>query len=274
MKHKLYLSIGLICTGLAAAGYYKFDQNKQTELYNQNRDQILFDAEAAILQEDLPRAEEQLNLKPISVKDSKVSELQKELNLLEKINEIRRSDGYFDHRIGAMHINDKYRELYCSEQNYISSLLKIRPSSEKYLSSLIDISRLCNEEISQSHRFLNQTFEDLAEKTQGEIKEKYLSLSKKHGDLIDVNEQKERRLKQVERLFSAWDGSATSVVTIVKQNMLEPRSFEHIETRYYDMNDYIEVHMQYRGKNAFGGVVRNSVLAKMDINGKILYISN
>jgi hypothetical protein len=55
--------------------------------------------------------------------------------------------------------------------------------------------------------------------------------------------------------------------------MNDPDSYEHEETVYWDMGDHIVVRTTFRGKNAFGGVVKNSIKAKADINtGQIIEI--
>ncbi len=54
--------------------------------------------------------------------------------------------------------------------------------------------------------------------------------------------------------------------------MNDPDSYEHVETVYWDMTDYVVVQTTYSGKNAFGGRVKNSVKAKADNNGNIIEI--
>lgn len=54
--------------------------------------------------------------------------------------------------------------------------------------------------------------------------------------------------------------------------MNDPDSYEHDETVYWDMGDHLVVKTTYRGKNAFGGVVRNFVKAKVSLDGDILQI--
>lgn len=66
----------------------------------------------------------------------------------------------------------------------------------------------------------------------------------------------------IDAQFSAWDGSHRDLVKLVKENMNDPKSFEHVETRYIDDGDGITVYMKFRGNNAFGGLVLNEVLAK------------
>ena len=84
--------------------------------------------------------------------------------------------------------------------------------------------------------------------------------------------QKTERQLQIEKQFSSWDGSHTNLTKTIKKAMNDPDSYEHVETVYWDMKDYLVVRMTYSGKNAFGGRVRNWVKAKVDIDGNILEI--
>lgn len=87
-----------------------------------------------------------------------------------------------------------------------------------------------------------------------------------------AQEKQSSRKKTIEQLFSVWDGSNRSIVNVVKESMNDPKSFEHVSTLYWDKGDYVLVKMQYRGKNAFGGVVKNGVQAHLDTAGNILEI--
>ncbi len=80
---------------------------------------------------------------------------------------------------------------------------------------------------------------------------------------------KERREK-VEKQFSAWDGSHRGVEAAIKTTMHNPKSYEHVETRFTDRGDHLTITTQFRGTNGFGGVVTNSVRAKVDLNGEVL----
>jgi len=84
--------------------------------------------------------------------------------------------------------------------------------------------------------------------------------------------KEEARKKQIESLFSSWDGSLVSLETRIKSGMNDPDSYEHVQTRYKDVNDYISVSTTFRGKNAFGGVVTNTVNAKVSLTGDVLEI--
>ncbi len=94
---------------------------------------------------------------------------------------------------------------------------------------------------------------------------------------------KMRELKQKQRLaatrkeslksqFSAWDGSHIKLEQFIKNSMNDPDSYKHVETVYWDMGDYLVVRTTFRGKNAFGGVVKNAVKARVDLSGNVLEI--
>lgn len=74
--------------------------------------------------------------------------------------------------------------------------------------------------------------------------------------------------------FSSWDGSHRNLERLIKKTMNDPDSYKHDETSYLDKGDYLIVITTFRGKNAFGGVVRESVKAKVSLDGQILKILN
>ncbi len=80
------------------------------------------------------------------------------------------------------------------------------------------------------------------------------------------------RQRRIESNFSALDGSQRNLVERVKSTMHDPGSFEHVETRFYDRNDQLLVHMKFRGANAYGGKVLNEVVADTDLDGKLLSV--
>lgn len=76
--------------------------------------------------------------------------------------------------------------------------------------------------------------------------------------------------------FSAWDGSHRNLEKYIKSMMNDEDSYEHVETRYrlvLDQNPRAIVTTVFKGKNAYGGVVKQSVSAAVDIElGQILEI--
>lgn len=93
-----------------------------------------------------------------------------------------------------------------------------------------------------------------------------------------IEEEKQKRLaaqerkKKIERQFSAWDGVHNNLEKVVKEAMNDPDSYEHAKTVYWDKGKYLIVQTIFRGKNAFGGVIKNTVKAKVSLNGQILEI--
>ncbi len=81
-----------------------------------------------------------------------------------------------------------------------------------------------------------------------------------------------KRTELIEKSFSGWDGSHKGLEQVIKASMHNPRSYEHVATKYWDMGDYLVVSTQYRGTNVFGAVVTNWAKAKVDLSGDVLEI--
>lgn len=87
-----------------------------------------------------------------------------------------------------------------------------------------------------------------------------------------TNSGSSTRADRIKSQFSAWDGSHRALVSAVKEQMNDPGSFEHVETRYVDKSDHLLVIMRFRGRNGFGGVVTQTVSAKIDMSGNIIHL--
>ena len=87
-----------------------------------------------------------------------------------------------------------------------------------------------------------------------------------------LKKYKKDRKKLVEGQLSGWDGRHPGLAKLIKKNMNDPNSFEHIETRYRDEGDLIFITTTFTGKNAFGGRVKNSISARVDFNGNVIEI--
>lgn len=77
--------------------------------------------------------------------------------------------------------------------------------------------------------------------------------------------------------FSGWDGSHIKLERFIEDNMNDPGSYEHVETRYrLVLNSepkHAVVTTKFRGRNAYGGMVLNTVTAKVDVEeGTVLEI--
>ncbi len=82
----------------------------------------------------------------------------------------------------------------------------------------------------------------------------------------------ELRKEKIKESFSAWDGSHYGLTRAIKNSMNDPKSYEHAETIFIDKGDYLKVKTVFRGKNAFGGVVKNWVWAKVDLDGNVIKV--
>ncbi|MHB1351688.1 MAG: hypothetical protein ACYC5S_02195 [Thiobacillus sp.] len=76
--------------------------------------------------------------------------------------------------------------------------------------------------------------------------------------IVDSPEHKEK----VRAQFSAWDGSHRGLENVIKSKMHNPSSYKHVETQYLDKGDYLIVSTKFRGKNAFGATVLNTMRGK------------
>ena len=74
--------------------------------------------------------------------------------------------------------------------------------------------------------------------------------------------------------FSGYDGSHRQVERALKARMKNPKSYEHVETRYTTGTDTNTVITTYRGTNSFGAVVTNQAVATVDIDGNVLTLSD
>lgn len=95
-----------------------------------------------------------------------------------------------------------------------------------------------------------------------------------YGGKVEEEKQKQiaadERKKKIKSQFSGWNGSHRNLEEVIKASMNDPRSYEHVETVYWDQGDHLVVRTTFRGKNAFGGVVKNGVKAKVSLDGEIL----
>lgn len=97
-----------------------------------------------------------------------------------------------------------------------------------------------------------------------------------YSDKIEAVKRKQRaaeaRKNQIESQFSPWDGSHLNLKSVIRELMNDPDSFKHYRTDYWDKGDHLIVSTHYGGRNAFGGMVRGFVKAKVGLDGQILQI--
>lgn len=82
------------------------------------------------------------------------------------------------------------------------------------------------------------------------------------------------RAQKIHTQFSGWDGSHINLTKVIKAKMNDPNSYEHVETRFIDREEYVLVITKFRGNNAYGGKVVNVMFAQVSSNGDVLETSD
>ena len=90
----------------------------------------------------------------------------------------------------------------------------------------------------------------------------------KRSDRTGIGQEHTRIKSQ----FSPWDGSHNKLTGLIKSSMNDPDSYEHIKTTYSQKTDHLIVITKFRGKNAYGGYVINTIKAKVDLDGNVLKV--
>lgn len=76
--------------------------------------------------------------------------------------------------------------------------------------------------------------------------------------------------ERIENLFSSWDGSQPEVVKWIRAHIKDPDSYKHIETRFIDKTDRVDVFTIFTATNSFGGRVKTICVAQIDTFGNLL----
>lgn len=78
--------------------------------------------------------------------------------------------------------------------------------------------------------------------------------------------------------FSGWDGSYRPLEKLIKSGMNDDSSYKHVETVYHlilNKDPHAIVKTTFRGTNAYGGVVKESITARVDVKtGEVVSILN
>jgi len=98
------------------------------------------------------------------------------------------------------------------------------------------------------------------------------SADSKKTETSNPKSPEESRKEQIEKQFSAWDGSHIGLTAFIKKAMNDPDSYKNVKTTYWGKGDYLVVKTIFRGKNKFGGVVTNWIMAQVDLNGNVFEV--
>ncbi len=92
----------------------------------------------------------------------------------------------------------------------------------------------------------------------------------KEAAALAASVAKAERQKKIEAQFSGYSGVHYQFERMIKAAMNDPDSYDHVETKYIDKGSYIRVFLTFRGKNGFGGLVKNTKVADFSIRGDFL----
>lgn len=93
-------------------------------------------------------------------------------------------------------------------------------------------------------------------------------IKKEEEEARAKKEQEEARTANIEKQFSDWNGQHVKLTKLIKESMNDPKSYEHVKTVYFDMEDHLIINTTFRGSNAFGGTVTNTAKGKASIDGE------
>lgn len=83
-----------------------------------------------------------------------------------------------------------------------------------------------------------------------------------------AEKNKANRKEMIEKQFSVWDGSHIKLTRLIKAAMNDPDSYDHVSTTYSESRDFLIIVTQFRGNNAFGAKVKQTVKGKASIDGE------
>lgn len=242
------------------------EMNKKTQetqkYFNSNKNEILSNINELIDNKNFASANNKIEDYSKSIKDpslvniknkldirSKEEDLKKEISLNEKIN--------ITNDLIKLSDDKKYKDLL----NLLISKNKLIERQE-----LLDKIKNTNKsDINKNYELYSDLYTNHQPLTEKEITEFAGFMAEK---TISDNRKSQ---------FRSFDGSNILVVRIVKNLMHDPSSFEHINTTVYKTEDkaFLDIIMIYRGKNAFGAKVVNTVKARVSlVENKILSIDD
>lgn len=176
-------------------------------------------------------------------------------------------------RANSALLNNEYKSAIAQTAKYMvsgdKSLIKINFRAKK--GALLDELSTVPESDYERNKSLYQRLSNL-NPSNSEYKDMLAHYSDKIEDAKQAEEATTARKKRIEQQFSGWDGAHRNLERFIKKAMHDPDSYDHDETVYWDMGDHLVVRTTYRGKNGFGGLVRNDVKAKVSLDGEILKI--
>jgi hypothetical protein len=80
--------------------------------------------------------------------------------------------------------------------------------------------------------------------------------------------------QKIDKQFSSIDGSHVQLEKMIKKIMNDPKSYQHVSSRYAQHQQTITVITEYRGSNALGAIINDSVTAQFSLDGQFIKMVN
>ena len=120
----------------------------------------------------------------------------------------------------------------------------------------------------------NEINEPLNKKINAYVKKNFKVLSKDKKD-IEKYEEHVKKEEKIREFVNSYDDSYRPLVSYIKENMNDPKSYEHIQTGYNIKGENtVTIVTRFRGTNKFGALVINRCEATADIESGNLITVN
>lgn len=205
-----------------------------------------------------------VNQAEIFIKENKISEALAALDKSQELNTVKSENPAFE-------LEEKIMKLQSSEF-LKKTLLDMSDSDFDLLQKgELKTSFINHEEINKL--FLKKLQENADQRSVyiSELEE-LRKKEKEEAEKKKLEDKARARKEMIEKQFSFIDGSHKKLTKLIKNSMNDPNSYEHVETKYWDMKDHLIVITTFRGKNVFGGVVKSTVKAKVSLDGESIEI--
>lgn len=183
-------------------------------------------------------------------------------------------------------IISKAQSLFLNEEYsvIVNEYRRFLVTGDKELNSIYDksLAIVKVKEKEENFNFLREKLKKTSVSNYSERNEIYMELvrlypqNEKYQDLLTFYDSKVKKMaerkKAIEAQLSPWDGSHPSIVKLIKARMHDPDSFIHDETYFDDNEDHVYFETKFRGRNVFGGVVRESVSAVLYLDTRKVYL--
>ncbi|PCI24161.1 hypothetical protein COB57_05625 [Candidatus Peregrinibacteria bacterium] len=174
--------------------------------------------------------------------------------------------------IDEIYVNKKPAELG-SDSTYVSRLALDHPTTNIVVQAKNKYKEITKEFIVNRQATEEEKVLISEQKKKEDEKQRiYEEVLKEAAKRKKIKEENEMRQEKIKKNFSPWDGSHIKLTKRIIESMNDPDSYEHVRTSFRDAGEHLIVTTVFRGRNGFGGMILNTVKAKMSLEGDILEI--